>query len=63
MALAIADCRQMRRPGDCGSLLVTLQEGWAIAMVCGDYGILVAERTKAEAEAARRADKRACVRN
>ena len=52
VALAIADCRQMRRrSGDCGSLLVTLQEGWAIAMVCGDYGILVAERTLADAEA------------
>jgi len=52
VALAIADCRRLRRwSDDCGSLLVMLQEGWAIALVCGNYGILVAERTLAEAEA------------
>jgi hypothetical protein len=52
VALAIADCRRMRRwSDDCGSLLITLRHGWVIAMVCGGYGILVAERTLAIAEA------------
>jgi hypothetical protein len=52
VSLAIAECGRMRRwSNDCGSLLVTLQEGWAIAMLCGDHPILVAERTLADAEA------------
>jgi hypothetical protein len=62
VALAIADCRRMQRwSNDCGSLLVTLQGGWAIAMVCGGYGILVVERTLVEAEA-RAAKKEANLR-
>jgi hypothetical protein len=52
VALAIADCKRMRRwSDDCGSLLVTMQDGSVIAMLCGDYGILVTGRTLAEAEA------------
>jgi hypothetical protein len=52
IALAITDCKRMRRwSDDCGSLLVTMREGSVIAMLCGDYTILVAGRTLAEAEA------------
>lgn len=52
VALAIADCKQATRwSNDCGSLLVTMQEGWAIALLCGTSNILVAARTLAEAEA------------
>lgn len=52
VALAITDCRRMQGwSNDCGSMLVALQDGWAIALLCGSHPILVAERTLADAEA------------
>lgn len=60
VSLAIAECKQMTRwSNDCGSLLVTMQEGWAIAVLCGTYNILVAGGTLAvaEAEATRREER------
>jgi hypothetical protein len=37
---------------DCGSLLSTIRDGWSLAILCGDYNIVVSRRTLAEAEQA-----------
>jgi hypothetical protein len=54
-ALAIAhsvrDCRaKSARTNDCGALLATIRDGWILGILCGDYKIVVAERTVAAAQ-------------
>jgi hypothetical protein len=53
IALAIHRCKQMsKRPSDCGALLKAVQRAWSLAVLCGDYNIVVTGPTLAEAEAA-----------
>jgi hypothetical protein len=37
---------------DCGSLLSTTRSGWSLAILCGDYNIVVSGPTLVEAEQA-----------
>ena len=53
IATAIRSCKSMSlAPNDCGSLLSTIRGGWSLAILCGDYSIVVSEPTLAEAEQA-----------
>jgi hypothetical protein len=51
IANAIAECRfKYRRPVGCGGYQIMVQQGWILAIRCGDENILAAARDLAEAE-------------
>jgi hypothetical protein len=53
IATAIRNCKSMSPvANDCGSLLSTIRGGWSLAILCGDYNIVVSRPTLAEAEQA-----------
>jgi hypothetical protein len=53
IAIAIRNCKSMSlTANDCGSLLTTIRSGWSLAILCGDYNIVVSKPTLAEAEQA-----------
>jgi hypothetical protein len=53
IAAAIRNCKSMSRvANDCGALLSTIRGGWSLAILCGDYNIVVSRPTLAEAEQA-----------
>lgn len=55
VSLAIANCRRMAgRVNDCGSLHTSVRGAWSLAMLCGDYNVVVTAPTLAEAQAAAR---------
>ena len=53
IAAAIRNCKSMSPiANDCGSLLSTIRGGWSLAILCGNYNIVVSRPTIAEAEQA-----------
>src|SRR5215813_3632251 len=53
IATAIRSCKStFPTANDCGSLLSTIRGGWSLAILCGDYNIVVSGPTLAEAEQA-----------
>jgi hypothetical protein len=53
IAAAIRDCQAMAGAvTDCGAQFTTTRRGWVIANLCGDHKIIVAAKTRQEAEAA-----------
>lgn len=55
ISLAIRNCKQMAgHANDCGSLHTSVQAAWSLAILCGDYNVVVTAGTLADAEAAAR---------
>jgi hypothetical protein len=53
IATAVRNCKSMSPvANDCGSLLSTIRGGWSLAILCGDYNIVVSRPTLTEAEQA-----------
>jgi hypothetical protein len=53
IADAIRDCQEMSdAQSDCGAEFTAVRSGWTLALLCGDYKVLVADKALEEAKAA-----------
>jgi len=54
-AAAVRDCKAKSKGfNDCGAKIATIEKGWILGMLCGDYRILVTGNDREEVEAVAR---------